>query len=47
LNTGQGFLPDRGVFTTIDVPLAAATLAIGINNRGQIVDGQVSTSAPD
>ena len=33
----HGFLRDKGRFTTIDVPGAAATTATDINNRGQIV----------
>jgi probable HAF family extracellular repeat protein len=38
LTTGQGFLLDRGVFTTISAPGATvATLPLGINNHGQIV----------
>ena len=38
LTTLRGFLRDaRGRFTTISRPGAAATVAFGINNRGQIV----------
>ena len=33
----RGFLLDRGRFTRIDVPGAAQTQAIGINDRGQVV----------
>jgi probable HAF family extracellular repeat protein len=33
----QGFVETNGVFTTIDVPGAAATFATGISNNGQIV----------
>jgi uncharacterized membrane protein len=33
----HGFLFDNDVFTRIDVPGALSTLALGINNRGQIV----------
>jgi probable HAF family extracellular repeat protein len=34
---GHGFLWDKGRFTPIDVPGAAASTATDINNRGQIV----------
>jgi probable HAF family extracellular repeat protein len=33
----HGFVYDRGVFTSLDVPGASATVAFGINARGQIV----------
>ena len=39
----HGFLDAGGTFTTIDVPGAEATEALGINNAGQIV-GDFSTS---
>jgi uncharacterized membrane protein len=34
---GTGFLDTGGSFTTIDVPDSSFTVAMGINNRGQIV----------
>jgi probable HAF family extracellular repeat protein len=33
----QGFLLDKGVYTTIEAPGASTTIPFGINNRGQIV----------
>ena len=33
----HGFLLSKGVYTTLDVPDAAFTVAQGINNAGQIV----------
>jgi uncharacterized membrane protein len=47
-NTAHGFLPDQGVFTTIDVPDAFATSAIKINTRGHIVGAysDVSNARP-
>jgi probable HAF family extracellular repeat protein len=34
---GHGFLLDKGLFATIDVPGSSMTAALGINNRRQIV----------
>ena len=42
------FLRDkRGVFTTIDVPGAEQTGAVGINNRGQIVGAYIDAGGTD
>ncbi len=41
----QGFLLSGGVFTTIDVPAAAATEPQGINNNGAIVGFYADTSS--
>ena len=44
-STGErGFLYDRGVFTLIDVPGAAATLAYGINPSGQIAGSYIDST---
>jgi uncharacterized membrane protein len=40
----HGFLWDDGDYETIDVPGAAATLATGINNRGQIVGSYIDAA---
>jgi uncharacterized membrane protein len=35
--TNHGFLLSNGVFTTLDYPGATDTVALGINDKGQIV----------
>jgi len=35
--TEHGFLLDKGIFATIDVPGAMSTSALAMNARGQIV----------
>ena len=40
-NRGDGYMLDKGRFTTIAAPGARETLPYGINNRGQIVGGIV------
>jgi uncharacterized membrane protein len=40
----SGFLLDKGVFATIEVPGARATAALDINNRGQIVGAYFTNS---
>jgi hypothetical protein len=47
LNNLQGFLLDNGGFTTIDATGTCYTEPTDINDLGQIVGGQVSTSATD
>src|SRR5438552_18021999 len=43
----HGFLLSNGVYTTIDVPGAAITMARGINSRGDIVGSyQITPSKP-
>ena len=39
----HGFRWDQGRITTIDIPHAANTVLIGINNRGQIVGTSTDT----
>ena len=40
---GRGARRDEGVFTTIDFPGAAATLALAINNRDQILGAAINS----
>ena len=35
--TNPGFVLEKGTFSTIEVPGALSTAALGMNNRGQIV----------
>ena len=44
MNTGQGFLLDRGGFTAIDAPGGSRLVPYGINNHGQIVGAYVDGS---
>ena len=44
--SAQGFLLDKGVYTTIDAPTASTTIPFGINNRGQIVGTYIDAGGP-
>ena len=43
--TGQGFLFDKGIYTTLDVPGAAYTSLSGINDSGHIVGSYITACA--
>jgi hypothetical protein len=44
---GHGFLYSGGSYTTIDNPVAIGTLAVGINNAGQIVGSYFDSGGGD